>query len=135
MPFATGDYREAGVPPVLLVFNDFAGARAAVRSSSRRPVLVVRSKDDPARLYAIVKCEADAVNDRRSVKLGSAGTILKMAFKGGGKLPPDKDWTIAMSSRQDTGDFWLLTPERDLEPGEYGLWDIDGSGVALFGGD
>jgi hypothetical protein len=133
--FAVGEYREAGVPPVLLVFNDFTDARANHRVADRRPVLVVRSAEDPSKGYVLAKCESDSGKNSRSVKLGSARTLLKMAVGGGGKLAPDKDWTVDVTSRAESAGVWIVTPVRDLQPGEYGLWDIDGGGVALFGVD
>jgi hypothetical protein len=133
--FAVGEYREAGVPPVLLVYNDFAEAHAKHRVQDKRPVLLVRSDENPSKGYVLVKCDSDSTKDNRSVKLGSARTLLKAALAGGGKLAPDKDWTIATISRQEGPGIWIVTPTRDLQPGEYGLWDIDGGGVALFGVD
>jgi hypothetical protein len=132
--FAVGEHREvSGL--VFLVFSDFAEAHAKIRVHGKRPVLLVRSDEDPAKTYVLVKCDSDSAGNKRSVKLGSARKLLKMAFTGGGALTPDKDWTIPTTPRQQGAGSWIVTPSLDLQPGEYGLWDLESGGVALFGVD
>ena len=130
-----GQFRQAGGGPVLLLFFDFEGARAEARTGDRRPSLLVRAQHDPAKSYVLVRCDADEEDDRRSVKAGSAGTLLKMGVTGKGDLKPDKDWTLPFSTTAESEGVWRVVPTSDLEPGEYGLWDIQGYGVALFGID
>lgn len=135
LPVVAGQFRQAGGGPVLLLFFDFEGARAEARTGDRRPSLLVRAQHDPAKSYVLVRCDADQEDDRRSVKAGSAGTLLKMGVTGKGDLRPDKDWTRPFSTTAEGEGVWRLVPSSDLEPGEYGLWDIQGYGVALFGID
>lgn len=135
LPVVAGQFRQAGGGPVLLLFFDFEGARAEARTGDRRPSLLVRAQHDPAKSYVLVRCDADQADDRRSVKAGSAGTLLKMGVTGKGDLKPDKDWTRPFSTTAEGEGVWRVVPTSDLEPGEYGLWDVQGYGVALFGVD
>ncbi len=128
-----GEFRKAGFGPVLVLYFDFEGARAETRSGNRRPSILLRSAKDPNKAYLLVRCESGG--EKRSIKVGSAGSILKMGVTGGGDLAPDKDWTIPFSSVPEGQGAWRLTPTSDLPAGEYGLWDVQGYGVALFGVD
>jgi len=128
-----GQFRKGGFGPVLVLYFDFGGARAETRSENRRPSIAVRSANDPNKAYLLVRC--DTKGDRRSIKVGSAGSLLKSGVTGGGDLAPDRDWTIPFSSVPEGRGAWRLTPISDLPAGEYGLWDIQGYGVALFGVD
>ncbi len=130
-----GHSRQAGGGPVLLFFFDFEGARAEVRTGDRKPSLLVRAQQDPAKNYVLVRCESDEDDHRRSVKVGSAGTLLKIGVTGRGDLAPDKDWTLPFSTADEGEGVWRVVPNADLKPGEYGLWDVQGYGVALFGID
>ncbi len=133
LPVAVGEFRKGGFGPVMLLYFDFAGTRAEIRSGNRRPSLLVRSANHPNETYLLVRCEPKG--DKRSIKVGSAGSLLKSAVTGGGDLAPDQGWTLPFSSVQDGQGIWRLTATSDLPPGEYGLWDIQGYGVALFGVD
>jgi hypothetical protein len=128
-----GEFRKAGFGPVLLLYFDFEPARAAVRTSDRRPALVLRTEDDPTAGYMLIRFETD--ERRRSIKLGSAGSIIRAGFTGDGDLAPDKDWTRPFTATQEAPGVWRVQPERDLEPGEYGLWQSEGYGAASFGVD
>ncbi|HEX4953659.1 MAG TPA: hypothetical protein VF017_09740 [Thermoanaerobaculia bacterium] len=135
LPVVVGEFRKAGGGPIMVLYFDFPGAKAETRSGSRRPILLVRSQEDPARSYLLVKCDSDEDDGRRSVKAGSAGTLLKMGFTGKGDLAPDEDWTLPFTSAPESQGLWRVVPDANLEPGEYGLWDIKGVGAALFGVD
>jgi hypothetical protein len=135
LAFTVGEFRKAGFGPVMVLFFDFPGARASTRSSLRRPALFVRSDRDPSKDFLWVRCDTDRDDDRRSVKLGSAGSLLKMGVTGKGDLVPDQDWTLPFSATAEADGYWRLTPNADLVSGEYGLWDAKGYGVALFGVD
>lgn len=130
-----GQLRQAGGDLFITLYFDFPSAKADVRVAGKRPALLVRAKTDPAKLYVLVKCDADKDDDKRSIKVGSAGKLLKMGFKGGGELEPDEDWTIPVASTEEAPGLWRVVPSKDLKQGEYGLWDVQGYGVALFGVD
>jgi len=128
-----GQLRTVNAGPVLLFYYDFAGARAATRSDSTRPTIVVRAQEDPKKGYVLVHFKSDLSDQRRSVKMGSAGKLLKMGITGKGDLAPDEDWTIPFTTTPESPGVWILTPSTALESGEYGLWEIQGYGVAPFG--
>lgn len=79
----------------------------------------------------MVKLETDLEEGRRSLKMGSAGKILKLAFQGGNELPPDKDWTVPFDVTQGEADIWIITPISTLAPGEYGYFEVE-SGSLLY---
>lgn len=130
-----GQFRKAGLSPFITLYFDFSGAKSDVRVAEKRPVLLVRAKTDPAKSYVLVKCDADKDDDKRSIKVGSAGKLLKMGFTGAGELEPDEDWTVPTTSTEEGPGLWRVVPSKDLKRGEYGLWDVQGYGVALFGVD
>jgi hypothetical protein len=35
---------------------------------------------------------------------------------------PDGDWTIRFTFKQVQPGLWRMDPEKDLKPGEYGVW-------------
>lgn len=130
-----GEFRKAGVGPVMLLFFDFEGSEAEVRSTDRRPSVLIQADSDPASSFLWVRCETDSKGGRRSIKVGSAGSLLRASVTGEADLAPDEDWTLPFSSTLEEPGVWRLTPTTDLAPGEYGLWDVEGLGVALFGVD
>jgi hypothetical protein len=130
-----GQFRKAGVDPFIQLYYDFAGARSDIRVAEKRPVLLVRGKTDPAKMYVLVKCDANKGDDKRSVKIGSAGKLLKAGFTGVGELAPDEDWTVPVTSSEESPGLWRVAPSADLKRGEYGLWDVKGYGMAFFGVD
>jgi hypothetical protein len=73
--------------------------------------------------------------DRRSVKLGSAGQIVKVGVTGKADLKPDGDWTVPFAATPDGAGAWQIKPQKDLAPGEYGLWDVEGFALMPFGVD
>lgn len=133
MTTIAGDIRKAGFGPVLLFFADFRSEKADARASSRRPVILVRSEKSPADSYLLVRYEVD--DGVRSVKVGSAGSLIRMSVGGTDDLAPDEDWTIPFTTEQEGPGVWLVSPRSDLKSGEYGLWEIAGYGAASFGVD
>lgn len=130
-----GQFRQAGFAPFIQLYYDFAGARCDTRTTDKQPVLLVRGNTDPARMYVLVRCDADKDDDKRSIKIGSAGKLLKAGFTGAGELAPDEDWTVPITSTEESPGLWRVAPSGVLKPGEYGLWDVKGYGVAFFGVD
>lgn len=132
---AVGAVRQSGVFPVLKIYSDIEGARSAVRTNQRRPVLVVREPENPSRKYMLVTLEADESGNRRSLKMMSGGKLLKTAFTGKVDYAPDADWTLEFAAEQEEPGVWRIAPKSDLEPGEYGLWDLEGMMLAPFAVD
>jgi hypothetical protein len=100
-----------------LVYNNFDGLKADVRTTDRRPSLVVKSAKSPrGRLY-LVSAEVDTDNNVRSVKMGNS-----RLFGAKNIGAPDSDNQIECDVVNEGGDVWRMTPKKDLAPGEYGLW-------------
>jgi hypothetical protein len=135
LAMAAGEVRQAGILPVLMVYSDIVGARAAVRTNQRQPVVVVRAPNDPANKYVLVQLEPDSGGNRRSLKMMSGLKLLKAGFTGKVDYAPDKDWTIQVTTQPEAPGVWRLSPNSNLGPGEYGLWDLEGMAVAPFGVD
>jgi hypothetical protein len=137
MPLAVtvGATRQAGVFPVMLLYSDFSGAHAGVRTKPRDLALVVRAPDDPSKKYVLVKLDSHEADDRRSLKMMSGRKLLKAGITGKVDFAPDPDWTLPFAAQQEAPSVWRLAPASALQPGEYGLWDIEGMGLAAFGVD
>lgn len=130
-----GKLRKAGFGPVILFFYDFTGAKAGSRTTIKQPKLVIRSSTDPLKSYFLVRFDSNIADESRSLKMGSTNKIIKAGVTGKGELQPDEDWTIPFSTSKASSGIWILTPQSSLAAGEYGLWDIEGYGVASFGVD
>ncbi len=65
----------------------------------------------------------------------SGRKLLKTAFTGKVDYTPDPDWAIQVTAQQETPGVWKISPKSNLEPGEYGLWDLEGMALAPFGVD
>lgn len=133
LPMTGGTLRQAGMFPVVRIYSDLDGDRSAIRTSQRRPVVVVRESEDPLGKYCLVRFESDRSGNRRELKMMSGAKLLKAAFTGEVDYAPDEDWMIELSSTQAASGEWHLSPTSDLEPGEYGVWDFEGMAVAPFG--
>lgn len=112
-----GDLSTTWAYIVMLTFLDFPGLKAEVRNTNHRPTLVIQSSKNPRGRIFFVKCESNKRDNNRSVKIGRAG------FGGGSKSwsSPDSDWTVEFDTKEVSGNYWEITPKKDLEPGEYGL--------------
>jgi hypothetical protein len=132
-----GQHRKAGFGPVLLFFMDFSGSTASVRTSNSRPVLSVPAKDDPAKSFFVVKLDPlkDNAGSMRTLKIGSAGTIIRAAATGKMDLAPDRNWARAFSTMAESDGRWAISILQDLPPGEYGLWDAANGSLSPFGVD
>lgn len=133
-----GTFRAAGAFFVVLFYMDFAGNVATERTKERKPVLSVPTKDDPAKSYFLVKLTSDSASGgSRSLKIGSAGSTLSVAVTGktGDILVPDADWTRPFEAKLEGEGRWTLVPSKQLEPGEYGLWDSQNGALSEFGVD
>lgn len=122
-----GDYSTTYAFVTMLVFLDFPETRADVRTTDRRPTLVVHGAKNPKGRVFLVKCEPDKKDNVRSVKVGKSGSA---SMKSAGS--PDPDWTVAYDLKEVGKNSWEITPKVDLKPGEYGLLFLGGwSGVEL----
>ena len=104
----------------VLMFMDYPGLNAEVRTKDRKPTFIVRSQQSPVGRYFLVKAESNKKDLTRSVKLGSRGMFTNKSVTN-----PDKDWTVLFTAKEQGNGFWQITPQKDLEAGEYGIWFRD----------
>jgi hypothetical protein len=135
LAYEQGAQRTAGGGLAILLFMDYGGSRAEARAAGPRPILTLKGQDDPAKKFLLVKLDSDAEEDRRSVKLGSAGQLIKVGVTGKADIKPDSDWTLPFAATADGPGAWQIKPQKDLAPGEYGLWEIEGFALIPFGVD
>lgn len=111
----TLSYRHAFV--TALMFLDFPGPKATVRTRAPRPVLHIRMEADPTNRLFLVKAENRKKANTRSVKVGQSGfgSITGMSA-------PDADWTVPVTIARESDDVWAVTPLQDLAAGEYGVF-------------
>lgn len=100
----------------VLVYLDYPGQHAEVRTHQRKPTIYVRTEADPANRLYLVKLESNKRTRTRSVKMGRSGfgTI-------SGITAPDSAWTVPFSAHREAADIWKITLNVELKPGEYGL--------------
>ncbi len=110
----------------MLAFFDYPGLKAMLRTTDRRPSLLVKSKSQlSGGRYFWAKLDSDKRNGVRSLKISSAKGRLKATFGNSRRASePDHDWVLPYSVEELGDDLWRVTPEADLEPGEYG-WYVD----------
>jgi hypothetical protein len=106
----------------VLMHENYPGIAAGVRTHDTRPSFIVNSTEQPKGRIYIVSLDVDSGDQDRSLKLGNS------RFWGGMKNvgAPDKDNQIsydAVAVGNGNGNQWKLTPTKDLEPGEYGLYN------------
>lgn len=101
-----------------LVYWNYPGLKADVRTQDRRPTLLVKSGKSPEGRLFLVSAEVDKRNRVRSVKMGNA-----RLFGAKNIGVPDSDNQIEYDVVAEGAYTWRLTPKKDLRPGEYGLWD------------
>lgn len=104
----------------VLSFMDYPGLKADVRTKDHKPTFIVRSQQSPVGRYFLVKAESNKKDLTRSVKMGSRGMFTNKSVTN-----PDKDWTVIFTAKEQGNGFWQIKPEKELEPGEYGIWFRD----------
>jgi hypothetical protein len=115
----------------MLMFSNFDGQHAKVRTTDRHPSLVVRSEKNPEGRFWFVSAEVDDDDNVRSVKMGNMGM-----FKSKNLNAPDTDNRIKCTVEQTGKDTWTYTPKKDLKKGEYGIWYSAGTaGATAPGGE
>lgn len=112
-----GSFGAVAAPFAAMVYCDYPGLSAPVKTADRRPVLLVHMQERPdGRLY-LVRAKPDKGSKVRSVKMGKM-----KVFSASQMGRPDSDWCIDTAVVQIDEGVWSITPEKDLKPGQYGLW-------------
>lgn len=114
-----------------LIFSNFEGKHAKVRTTDRQPSLIVHTDKNPEGRFWFVSAEIDDDDNVRSVKMGNMGM-----FKSKHLNAPDTDNRVKCTVEQTGKDTWTLTPKKKLKPGEYGVWCAAGTaGAVATGGE
>lgn len=101
----------------VLVFTDFPGTKATVRTKDQRPYIIVQTRRSPQGRFFLVRCESNEKDGSRSVKQGRHGLFTNKDFGA-----PDTDWTVPFDVKQVQPGLWRMDPRQDMKPGEYGVY-------------
>ena len=101
----------------VLMFMDYPNLKAEVRIKDPRPSILIQSRKSPQGRFFLVRCESNDDDNNRSVKMGKSGMWSSKDLGA-----PDSDWTIRFTFKQVQPGLWRMDPEKDLNPGEYGVW-------------
>ena len=101
----------------VLFFVDFQEKAATTRVTDPRPALHLKIGANPRGRVYLTKVESNRKTNNRSVKIGHSG------FGSiGGMTAPDSKWVIPTTITQGGPGIWIVTPDVDLKPGEYGIF-------------
>lgn len=119
----------------MAAFMDYPGLEARVRTTERRPALMVKSTTPlTGSRYFLVRLDVDDDDGVRSLKVSSYKGRLKAAFGNSRSfMEPDHDWVFEWSAEDTGNDVWKVVPAVDLEPGEYGWYADFGAGAQQSG--
>lgn len=112
-----GDFSQTGIWMVSLIFSDYPGLKARIRTSDPDAFIQIESDLDPTGRLYFVKVEADEDDDVRSLKMGRSGITGPKSIS-----TPDKDWVVPTDVEEEAPGFWRIRPSAPLVPGEYGIW-------------
>jgi hypothetical protein len=116
----TGRVSSAGFGWTSNVFMNYDGLRSSVRTRDKRPILLVTCPSAlEAGQYYLATFDSDKKREARSLKLGQA---IRRTGIPGGRLAPDRDWTIPFEVQEEGPGTWRVTLKNDLKPGEYGWY-------------
>lgn len=117
LPGSTGDVTTTGFWPVVFTFLDYPGLHARVRTTNRRPTIIVHASHDPSNYYFIGKLDANERDNNRSLKIEQKAR----AFNASARIVPASHWQVEYVASETTPGIWHVTPRSPLEPGEYGI--------------
>jgi len=102
----------------MIVWANFRGLKADVRTTDKRPGLLIKVTDPKFNSrFLLVKTEEDEDDNVRSVKIKSGVYTVSTAFV------PDSDWIIPTKAEEQSPGVWLMTPNKELGRGEWGVLD------------
>lgn len=102
---------------MVLLWNNYPGLHAEVRTKDHEPYLLVQSDKSPTGRYYLVRLDSNDRSSDRSLKMGREGMFTARSIGH-----PDNTWTIAFEATQEREGLWRLKPKTSLKPDEYGLW-------------
>jgi hypothetical protein len=118
LPGSRGDLTTTGMWPVVFTFLDYPGLHARARTHETRPTLVIRAEHDPKSYYYLARLDVnDADENNRSLKIEQ-----KMSgFSETTRVVPAGRWYVEYDAAEKAPGVWYITPQRVLQPGEYGV--------------
>lgn len=115
----------------VLIYSNFDGLKATVRTTDRQPSLRLHTARPPKAWYVLVTAKPDQDDGVRSVKLGNMGWWANKRLNA-----PDKSNLVDCDFVEVETGVWEVKPKQALKPGEYGLWRMGDPGeMAGFGID
>ncbi len=106
-------------------FLEFEDAKAPVRTKDTTPSVIFGFKGSPRGRVFLVKTLRDVPEDTRALRMGVVGLVSMTEI-----ALPDRSWIVPVSRAELSPGVWCFTPQKPLEPGEYGLFQR-GPGVIL----
>ncbi len=107
----------------------FPEVSAATRTKDRKPSVTITTDKSPHRYFWMVKLDPDKEDGkvtRRSMDVESPGM-----WGGYMSSAPDSDNQIKCDEKEEKPGLWRLTPQKDLKPGEYGVYVGKGESIGI----
>jgi hypothetical protein len=132
-----GTTYKTGAFPTMTVFSQFTGAYTRVRTKELVPILAFFTTRDPSEEYLLVRLTVDDQKSARRLRMTKVAppTITREGLASRVALRPDSGSIVPIVVQQESPAHWQISPATNLEPGEYGLWNVAGLGLAAFGVD
>ena len=107
----------------------FPEVSAATRTKDRKPSVTITTDQSPHRYFWFVKLDPDKEDGkvtRRSMDVQSPGM-----WGGYMSSAPDSDNQIKCDEKEEKPGLWRLTPQKELKPGEYGVYVGKGETIGI----
>ncbi|MCB1056006.1 MAG: hypothetical protein KDD11_10925, partial [Acidobacteria bacterium] len=122
-----GEISSTGFSAFRVLFMDYPGSHARVRTRDQRASLLIQSQTPlTGGRFFFARLDADEDDGVRSLKISSAKNRFKAGFGGSSRsiAEPDQDWVLPFNAVEESPGIWRVRSEVVLEPGEYG-WYVD----------
>ena len=118
LPSNRGDLSTTGMWPVVFTFLDYPGLHARNRTRETRPTLIIRSEHDPKSYYYLAKLDVNDDDDNnRSLKIEQKVN----GFTETTRVVPAGRWYVEYDAVEKSAGVWHITPQQQLQAGEYGV--------------
>ncbi|HEX6095996.1 MAG TPA: hypothetical protein VF432_06715 [Thermoanaerobaculia bacterium] len=118
LPSSRGDLSVTGMWPVVFTFLDYPGRTARTRTTEVRPTLFINASHDPKSYYYLARLDKnDEEDNNRSLKIEQKAS----GFTATTRVIPAGRWHVEYDAAEVSPGVWRVTPNQDLQPGEYGV--------------
>jgi hypothetical protein len=125
-----GDVRTIVAPFVgMKRFIVFPDVSATTRTKDHKPSVTIATDKDPHKVFWLVKLDPDKTDNKvtgRSMDVESPGM-----WGGVMSSAPDSDNQIKCDETEEKPGLWRLTPQKELKPGEYGVYVGKGESIGI----